>query len=366
LTLLLLILVGCGGKIRQRTAADSPSSGAGGRDFAVFDGSVDSGESPTGGVRPDHGGGNTSNATDAGPANDVGVAGHAPGDADASVNPQAGAAGSGGAVLAHAGSDEPDGFAAPGGSRGQGGASAPVGEPASTAEAGAAGSGTCDAPLCGACPGSGGPEMVSVGAFCIDSTEVTQGQYRAWLASGPDTGNQLPECAFNDDFAPDEWCSTSSVVCFYEIGSCENTPQVCVDWCDAFAFCRDMGKRLCGTISAGSAPYDDPSAGQWQQACAGANELEDCSYGGIAGGVDVATHPACAVYYDGEPVYDMHGNVSEWEDSCSASTGAADLCRTRGGNWSGEPAALTCQLVAEPAWRREDVDARVGFRCCAP
>src|SRR5580658_7610030 len=35
-----------------------------------------------------------------------------------------------------------------------------------------------------ACPGKHGPAMVSVGDFCIDSTEVTAGQYGEFLDAG--------------------------------------------------------------------------------------------------------------------------------------------------------------------------------------
>jgi len=208
--------------------------------------------------------------------------------------------------------------------------------------------------------------MLSLGEFCIDSTEVTQGQYHTWLASEPNVDEQPPECWDNTDFAPNERCSESSTVCWYSPGQCENSPQVCVDWCDAFAFCHAMGKHLCGAIAGGSAPYDDPSAGQWPLACSAADALDGCDYHGTAGETDVATVPECAVYYDGEPLYDMSGNVSEWEDSCSAVTGPSDFCRTRGGNWSGDPASLTCELVVAPPWRREEVSATVGLRCCAP
>jgi hypothetical protein len=108
---------------------------------------------------------------------------------------------------------------------------------------------------------------------------------------------------------------------------CENSPQVCVDWCDAFAFCHAMGKRLCGALSGGSAPYDHPSAGEWPLARSAAEGLQGCDCHGMAGGTDVATIPECAVYYDGQSLY---GNVSEWEDSSSAERNRAatdDLAR---------------------------------------
>jgi formylglycine-generating enzyme required for sulfatase activity len=213
--------------------------------------------------------------------------------------------------------------------------------------------------------------LVPVDDFCVDSTEVTQDQYRAWLATNPSTAGQPVECAFNTDFAPLGSCSASSVVCQWDTGNCNDAPQVCVDWCDARAFCQAVGKRLCGSPSGGAAEYDDASAGQWRAACGGLYPYGDTyvqdtchDQGGVAGAVRVGTHPECVVWHGARAVYDLSGNAAEWEDSCSAALGGADECRARGGSFLDTAASLTCEALPNPPLRRDSASSMVGFRCC--
>jgi formylglycine-generating enzyme required for sulfatase activity len=62
-------------------------------------------------------------------------------------------------------------------------------------------------------------------------------------------------------------------------------------------------------------------------------------------------------------LFDMSGNVAEWEDSCDASTGATDSCVARGGSFASQAADLQCSAAAPYA--RSATDASLGFRCCA-
>jgi hypothetical protein len=232
----------------------------------------------------------------------------------------------------------------------------------------------CQDGMCVACPGTGGPAMVAVGTFCIDSTEVTQSQYRSWLAGIPPTAGQLPECAWNTDFAPPSRCEVSSLVCPWSTGLCNDSPQVCVDWCDAWSFCKAVGKRLCGSLSGGPGSYSDPSLGQWRKACGGVYpygdkfQLRACHDRGStpAGTTQVGTSPECKVLYGGQAVYDLSGNAAEWEDACDAATGGTDKCLARGGSFQSEAAELTCDTIPNPPLRRDVVSSSVGFRCCSP
>jgi len=75
---------------------------------------------------------------------------------------------------------------------------------------------------------------------------------------------------------------------------------------------------------------------------------------------DVPTGHGCA---GGSPgLYDMSGDVAEWEDSCSGAIGSSDSCRIRGGSFESSAADLRCD--ADKQLTRDGHAADVGFRCC--
>jgi hypothetical protein len=66
-------------------------------------------------------------------------------------------------------------------------------------------------------------------------------------------------------------------------------------------------------------------------------------------------------------VYDLAGNVAEWENSCSASAGSGDSCAVRGGGYdtpNGPEATKCASNAAQPAQPRNTQAADIGFRCC--
>jgi hypothetical protein len=82
----------------------------------------------------------------------------------------------------------------------------------------------CSAGACVPCPGTGGPTMVGLPLnYCIDSTEVTQGQYQNWLNTSPSTTGQISVCRWNTSFTPLSSCASSSGC------TAANCPQVCVN-----------------------------------------------------------------------------------------------------------------------------------------
>ena len=222
------------------------------------------------------------------------------------------------------------------------------------------------------CPTGPGPTMVSVGTYCIDSTEVTNAQYAAFLVAKPDVCKQSPQCAWNTSFTPSSaWPAPTGK---------ESNPVVYVDWCDAAAYCAFAGKRLCGRIAGGSNPtgsYTDAASSQWYRACskAGAQTYPygstysstACNGGDLAVGTTVAvgTKSGCEGAYTG--LFDLSGNAWEWEDSCDVSaSGATDPCRLRGGSWSDTAPSLRCDVNFLGGFTaRSKVYNNVGFRCCS-
>jgi formylglycine-generating enzyme required for sulfatase activity len=236
-------------------------------------------------------------------------------------------------------------------------------------------------PSQGACPpgasSSGwGPDMVRVPEdFCIDKTEVTRGQYEAWLDTSPSTSAQTGACSDNDDFTPS---------CSWKPGSDGNMPVVCVDWCDAKAFCEAAGKRLCGRIGDGGGypfgSYDDATVSEWHAACTSGGRY-DYPYGNdldtaVCRGADAedyttwglgevgsfaGCHSPDAPYSD---VYDLSGNAAEWDNTCDGD-GPDDGCRIRGGSFEHNEHGLRCAMARDLHWPRMRRVGAIGFRCCA-
>jgi formylglycine-generating enzyme required for sulfatase activity len=222
-----------------------------------------------------------------------------------------------------------------------------------------------------------GPEMVYLPeGFCIDTTEVTRGQYKAWLETTPSTAGQPSACGDNENYEPScNWPPADNEA---------NYPVVCVDWCDARAYCEAAGKRLCGQIGGGGGyefdSYNDASVSEWHTACSSGGEYE-YSYGDeydpltcrgadaedytTWGFVEVGTLAGChspADPYSG--VYDLSGNAAEWDNGCDGDEPDAP-CRIRGGSFEFNDVGLRCAMAGDLRWPRMRQVVSVGFRCCA-
>ncbi len=230
------------------------------------------------------------------------------------------------------------------------------------------------------CPSGRGPAMVEVPTldgrtFCIDSTETTQGQYAEFMkATAGDAGSQDPRCTWKTDYVP---------LCAYDPEGQKNRPVVCVDWCDALAFCHWAGKRMCGQIGGGSLPgffgnVYDATKSQWHAACTH-NGTRVYPYGTVynpaacntndpeAGApTDVGSVKGCVGGFAG--LNDMSGNVQEFEDACDeVDSGPKDgRCHGRGGSWAEDTTAARCDgngvlLI----FTRDTYTDYAGIRCCA-
>jgi formylglycine-generating enzyme required for sulfatase activity len=243
------------------------------------------------------------------------------------------------------------------------------------------------------CPLLPGPQLVELplpagtpGTYCVDQTEVTNKQYADFLATNPSTGSQPSTCAWNTDFTPTamaspENCPNVSLV--YDPIARPNFPVACIDWCDATAYCKSVGKHLCRSFAGGDLPTNkttDATSDEWYAACSAGGSVK-FTYGntyqgnycnmdlfGAPSSIQVGTAPAChGASLPYSYLYDMNGNVAEWQSACNGTAGAADTCAARGGSWlsSNSPDPTRAgDCVAAPTSARSRRSSQIGFRCC--
>lgn len=205
----------------------------------------------------------------------------------------------------------------------------------------------------------------------IDPQEVNHGTYDQFRVK---TVTKPSGCEWNADLGapqkknttvpclgPGEWADAGADAA--APGS--NLPVTCVDWCDAYMFCKDAGKTLCA--AGGTKSSTD---GAWYDACSttGAN---DYPYGDghQTGYCNDSTSTAKALVPAGDKkdcktpsgVFDMVGNAREWVDACNGSA-QTEECATRGGSYADDSGGAQCKANSQLA--REMGLPTVGFRCC--
>jgi formylglycine-generating enzyme required for sulfatase activity len=214
-----------------------------------------------------------------------------------------------------------------------------------------------------------------VGLFCIDSTEVTNAQYLEFLQTNPSLATQTSVCSWNMSYTPTSgWPFAAGQ---------EQHPVVYVDWCDAAAYCAWAGKRLCGRIGGGSAAYTDYANAmtiEQYHACTGGG-ARTYPYGNTydpracngpdydpqnPGTIPVGSLPTCTGGFPG--IFDLSGNVAQWQDLCNGTTGPNDICRQGAAGYLSF-ASLPGETLG--ACNLDDSDPRqatypdLGFRCCS-
>lgn len=204
---------------------------------------------------------------------------------------------------------------------------------------------------------------VSVTGFAIDATEVTRGQYAAWLSTNPPSSGQPAVCAWNATFTPDSTCMADKSVC--QGAACDTHPQPCVDYCDAAAYCKAIGRGLCTDANwlktcTSDGTYEAVYGTTWAR-----NKCNDYTIFGTTtvpvASMDGCQAPASSAFTG---VFDLIGNLEEWVDSCRTSEGSGDSCPPRGLPFGGGAAAPLCEnsLYA----KRSQASPTLGFRCCTP
>jgi hypothetical protein len=203
-----------------------------------------------------------------------------------------------------------------------------------------------------------GSGRLGLGRFLIDSTEVTNRQFKEFVAAGGYDRREF----WNEEFLSDgkELSFEEAMARFrdtterpgpatWELGDYPegegNLPVGGVSWYEAAAFCESVGKNL-------------PTVYHWARAALPGSELLEpmspfiipLSNLGGEGPAAVATFAGIGI----SGAHDMAGNVREW---CWNASGEARV--TLGGAWS-DPVYGFTNVWPQPPWRRRPTN---GFRC---
>jgi eukaryotic-like serine/threonine-protein kinase len=198
---------------------------------------------------------------------------------------------------------------------------------------------------------------VTLNAFWIDKTEVTNAQYKKCVQAGACKASEYTSSDLNGD----------------------NLPVSGVSWYDAKAYCQWTGAAL-------------PTEAQWEKAARGTdgrlypwgNQPATCEYAvmvengqegcGKIPAWPVGSKPKGASLYG---AFDMAGNVSEWVEDWYADNSYAAEAQTnpsgpmtgttkvlRGGSWYCSEAACV-RAAKRDADKPDDRNSGKGFRCVA-
>ncbi len=219
-------------------------------------------------------------------------------------------------------------------------------------------------------------QRVKLKAFCMDRSEVTVAKYAACVSSGDCT--PAAKTAFSQGAAQSD-LAFGSKFCNGDKQSFASHPVNCIDWSQASAYCKTLGRRL-------------PSADQWFWAAGGRGQDRKFPWGNnppeakrlnacgsecvdlmkkegktgkpLFGESDAfATTAPVGSFAGGDSrdgIHDLAGNVMEW-----TSTKQDDLgYLLKGGGWQADEAAAVAAAWAgaAPASSR---DSDAGFRCVA-
>ncbi len=234
-------------------------------------------------------------------------------------------------------------------------------------------------------PSSSPQHVVPLQSYCMDTREVTNAEFAAFVAAGGYAKDEywtdspgVSREAFVDSTGkpgPRYWANGT-----FPAGS-GDLPVAGVSWYEAAAYARWAGKRLpteaewecagCGVPAAagasganGAAAYTKQSFPWGNDFVAGRANLAD---GGKGAPAAVGTWPG-----DKSPAgcYDMAGNVREWTSSayapypnseCQDPSLSTGLVVVRGRSYA--DSQIGAELTSRRGTDKKERDARIGFRC---
>ncbi len=164
--------------------------------------------------------------------------------------------------------------------------------------------------------------LVSINAFALGKTEVTQGQWYAVMGNNP---SKYSRCG-------------------------ANCPVEQTDWNEVQEFIRKLNNMT-------GKHYRLPSEAEWEYACRAGGQHTSCGDNKIeriawySGNSGDTTHQVGTKARNAFGLYDMAGNVWEWTDGCYDRTGTGCTARVmRGGSWRDDAGSLRAALRYRVPW----------------
>jgi formylglycine-generating enzyme required for sulfatase activity/tRNA A-37 threonylcarbamoyl transferase component Bud32 len=194
----------------------------------------------------------------------------------------------------------------------------------------------------------------------IDKTEVTNAQYRAFLAAAKDG-----DAAWRHKEQPANWSHVPSAATWNDPKwNADDFPVVNVAYWDAYAFAKWTGRRLpteAEWVKAAAKKTGETNLRQWPSFCEGSDWKD-----GVLATSESVKGPVSALKSDDvSPCGCLHmgGNVSEWVDLAAASGEGGSSAGTRGGNWYFTKRAADVRNTPGKTWDRSFRERTIGFRC---
>jgi hypothetical protein len=194
----------------------------------------------------------------------------------------------------------------------------------------------------------------------VDKTEVTNAQYRAFLAAVKDG-----DAAWRHPQQPKDWSHVPPAATWSDPKwNADDLPVVNVAYWDAYAFAKWTGRRLpteAEWVKAASKKTGESNLRQWPAFA----ESETWKDGVLATSESVKGPVSALKGADVSPCGCLHmgGNVSEWVELASPAPDGAREAGTRGGNWYFTKRAADVRNTPAKAWDRSFRERTIGFRC---